>query len=84
MAGYQSKFSGRINTFHNENEMGLTSKRLAGPGFVILNIIRGMNIVCFLAVIAASIVMVVKTFTVSKVSFHFVKLTALTPIVLLL
>jgi hypothetical protein len=49
--------------------MGVTSKRLAGPGFIILNILRGINIICLLAVIAASIVMVVKTFTVSKFFF---------------
>jgi hypothetical protein len=47
--------------------MRFSSKSLAGPGFIILNIIRGFNIVCLLAVIAASIVMVVKTFTISKV-----------------
>jgi hypothetical protein len=49
-------------------KMPLTSKRLAGPGYIILNVIRAMNITGLLAVIAASVVMVVKTFTVSKVS----------------
>jgi hypothetical protein len=47
--------------------MPLTSKRLAGPGYIILNVLRAMNITGLLAVIAASVVMVVKTFTVSKV-----------------
>jgi hypothetical protein len=37
--------------------MTLSSKSLAGPGYIILNGIRVMNIVAFLAVIAASIVM---------------------------
>jgi hypothetical protein len=49
--------------------MPFSSKRLAGPGFVILNIIRAMNITSFVAVIIASIVMVVKTFTISKFFF---------------
>jgi hypothetical protein len=47
--------------------MPLTSKRLAGPGFIILNVLRAMNIIGLLAVIAASIIMVIKTFTASKV-----------------
>lgn len=47
--------------------MPITSKRLAGPGYIILNVIRAMNIVALLAVIVASVVMVVKTFTASKV-----------------
>jgi hypothetical protein len=49
--------------------MPITSKTLAGPGFIILNVIRAMNITSLLAVIAASLVMVVKTFTVSKFFF---------------
>jgi len=51
--------------------MPLTSKRLAGPGFIILNVIRAMNIIGLLAVIAASMIMVVKTFTASKVLLRF-------------
>jgi hypothetical protein len=47
--------------------MAITSRRLAGPGYIILNALRAGNIISLLAVIAASIVMVVKTFTVSKV-----------------
>lgn len=47
----------------------ITSKRLAGPGFIILNVIRAMNIIGFLAVIAASMIMVIKTFTASKVRY---------------
>ncbi len=39
--------------------MTLSSKSLAGPGYVILNGMRVMNIVGFLAVIAASVVMIV-------------------------
>ena len=49
--------------------MPFSSKRLAGPGFIILNAIRAMNITSFLAVIIASIVMVIKTFTISKFFF---------------
>ena len=44
-------------------------KTLAGPGYLILNVIRVMNIVSLLAVIAASSVMLVKTFVVSKFFF---------------
>jgi hypothetical protein len=47
--------------------MALSSKSLAGPGYIILNIIRVMNIISLLAVVTASIVMLVKTFIVSKV-----------------
>ena len=49
--------------------MTLSSKSLAGPGYIILNGIRVMNIVAFLAVIAASIVMLVKTSVASKFFF---------------
>jgi hypothetical protein len=45
----------------------MTSKRLAGPGFIILNVLRAMNITGLLAVIVASLIMVIKTFTASKV-----------------
>jgi hypothetical protein len=49
------------------SEMPVTSKRLAGPGFIILNVLRAMNITGLLAVVAASFIMVIKTFTASKV-----------------
>ena len=49
--------------------MGLSSKKLAGPGFIILNVIRAMNIIALLAVVTASIIMIIKTFTVSKFYF---------------
>lgn len=49
--------------------MHLSSKKLAGPGFIILNVIRAMNIIALLAVVAASVIMIVKTFTVSKFYF---------------
>ena len=42
---------------------------LTGAGYVILNAIRGLNIIALLAVIAASSVMLVKTFIVSKFFF---------------
>jgi hypothetical protein len=42
---------------------------LSGPGYIVLNIIRVCNIVCLLAVVAASICMLFKTFIVSKFFF---------------
>ncbi|RMZ75881.1 hypothetical protein DV738_g5221, partial [Chaetothyriales sp. CBS 135597] len=42
---------------------------LAGAGYVVLNVIRGLNLVALLAVMAASTVMLVKTFIVSKFFF---------------
>lgn len=50
-------------------KMPLSSKKLAGPGFIILNVIRGMNIIALLAVVTASVIMIIKTFTVSKFYF---------------
>ena len=41
--------------------MGLSAKNLAGPGYVILNTLRVLNIIGLFAVVAASIVMLVKT-----------------------
>lgn len=41
--------------------MALSPKSLAGPGYIILNGIRVMNIIGFLAVITGSVVMLVKT-----------------------
>ncbi|EMC97632.1 hypothetical protein BAUCODRAFT_51646, partial [Baudoinia panamericana UAMH 10762] len=49
--------------------MTLSPKSLAGPGYIILNCIRGMNIVGLLAVIAASVIMLVKTSLQSKFFF---------------
>ncbi|KAI9849580.1 MAG: hypothetical protein M1838_000122 [Thelocarpon superellum] len=46
-----------------------SKKLLAGPGYVILNILRVMNIVALAAVMVASWVMLVKTFIVSKFFF---------------
>lgn len=48
--------------------MPVIKKSLAGPGWAILNVLRAMNIVSLLMVIAACWVMLVKTFVVSKVS----------------
>lgn len=45
----------------------LSAQHLAGPGYIILNVIRAMNIIALLAVVASSVVMLVKTFIVSKV-----------------
>ncbi|KAL8726752.1 MAG: hypothetical protein Q9181_005938 [Wetmoreana brouardii] len=44
-------------------------KPLAGPGYIILNVIRVLNIIGLLAVIVASFSMLVKTFIVSKFFF---------------
>lgn len=56
-------------TTTTRRKMTLSSKSLAGPGYIILNCIRVMNIIGFLAVIAASVVMLVKTSTASKFFF---------------
>jgi hypothetical protein len=45
----------------------LSAEHLAGPGFIILNVQRGLNIIALASVVASSIVMLVKTFIVSKV-----------------
>ncbi|KAI9697019.1 MAG: hypothetical protein M1836_004980 [Candelina mexicana] len=49
--------------------MPFLKKPLAGPGYIILNILQVMNIIGLLAVIAASTVMLVKTFIISKFFF---------------
>ncbi|KAK0286765.1 hypothetical protein LTR35_004234 [Friedmanniomyces endolithicus] len=43
------------------SSMTLSPKSLAGPGYIILNGIRVMNIISLLAVVTASVVMLVKT-----------------------
>ena len=48
--------------------MALSPKSLAGSGYVILNILKGMNITGLLAIIAASVLMLVKTTADSNVS----------------
>lgn len=49
--------------------MPFFKKPLAGPGYIILNVIRAMNIIGLFAVIVASFSMLVKTFIVSKFFF---------------
>lgn len=50
------------------NEMALLSaEHLAGPGYIILNVLRGLNIIALASVVASSVVMLVKTFIISKV-----------------
>ncbi|CAD6590966.1 MAG: hypothetical protein ASARMPREDX12_005301 [Alectoria sarmentosa] len=49
--------------------MPFFKRSLAGPGYVVLNTIRVMNIIALLSVVAASFVMLVKTFIVSKFFF---------------
>ncbi|KAL8796737.1 MAG: hypothetical protein Q9182_007314 [Xanthomendoza sp. 2 TL-2023] len=49
--------------------MPFFKKPLAGPGYIILNVIRAMNITGLLAVVVASFSMLVKTFIVSKFFF---------------
>lgn len=51
------------------NKMTLSSKTLSGAGYIILNGIRVMNIIGFLAVITASVVMLVKTSTDTHLFF---------------
>ncbi|KAI8934397.1 hypothetical protein NX059_009133 [Plenodomus lindquistii] len=47
----------------------LSAEHLAGPGYIILNILRGLNIIALGSVVASSIVMLVKTFIISKFFF---------------
>ncbi|KAF1960356.1 hypothetical protein CC80DRAFT_466145 [Byssothecium circinans] len=47
----------------------LSAEHLAGPGYVILNIVRALNIIALCSVVASSVVMLVKTFIVSKFFF---------------
>ncbi|KAF1967559.1 hypothetical protein BU23DRAFT_287184 [Bimuria novae-zelandiae CBS 107.79] len=47
----------------------LSAQNLAGPGYVILNILRAINIITLASVVASSVVMLVKTFVVSKFFF---------------
>lgn len=49
--------------------MPLFKRSLAGPGYIILNGIRIINIITLISVIVASAVMLVKTFVVSKFFF---------------
>ena len=49
--------------------MALSSKSLAGPGYIILNGIRVLNIIGLLSVIAGAVVMLVKTSVSSKFFF---------------
>jgi hypothetical protein len=45
----------------------LSAEHLAGPGYIILNVMRGLNLIALASVVASSIVMLVKTFIISKV-----------------
>ncbi|KAF9693476.1 hypothetical protein EKO04_008166 [Ascochyta lentis] len=47
----------------------LSAEHLAGPGYIILNVQRGLNIIALASVVASSVVMLVKTFIVSKFFF---------------
>lgn len=47
----------------------LISKNLAGPAYLILNVIRALNIIGLLLVATASFLMLVKTIVVSKFFF---------------
>ena len=49
--------------------MRLFRKNLAGKAYIALNVIRACNIICLLSAIAASFVMLIKTFVVSKFFF---------------
>ena len=50
-------------------KMPFFKRSLAGPGYVVLNIIRVCNIIALIAIVAASFGMLVKTFQVSKFFF---------------
>ena len=45
------------------------SRSLAGAGYVVLNIIRAMNIIALLAVVAASSIMLVRMFNTKSFFF---------------
>ncbi|KAF2127415.1 hypothetical protein P153DRAFT_321198 [Dothidotthia symphoricarpi CBS 119687] len=47
----------------------LSAEHLAGPGYIILNVVRGLNIIALASVVASSVVMLVKTFVISKFYF---------------
>jgi len=49
--------------------MPFFKKSFNGSGYIVLNIIRACNIITLLAIVAASMVMLVKTFVVSKFFF---------------
>lgn len=49
--------------------MPFFKKSLAGPGYVVLNTIRVMNIIVLLTCVIGSFVMLVKTFVISKFFF---------------
>jgi hypothetical protein len=58
----------KTQTKHPNEKMALSPKSLAGSGYVILNILKGMNITGLLAIIAASVLMLIKTTADSNVS----------------
>jgi hypothetical protein len=72
-AGQPLQYLYYLKNTHNPNnlytlEMALLSaEHLAGPGYIILNVLRGLNIIALASVVASSVVMLVKTFIVSKV-----------------
>ncbi|MCJ1279730.1 hypothetical protein MMC21_007554 [Puttea exsequens] len=49
--------------------MPFFKRDLNGSGYIVLNIIRGINIIALLSIVAASFVMLVRTFVVSKFFF---------------
>lgn len=49
--------------------MTIFGKSLAGAGYVVLNVIRVMNIISLLSVIAASIIMLVRMFNTESFFF---------------
>ena len=59
----------RVKTGEQKNKMTLSPKSLAGPGYIVLNGIRVLNVIGLLAVITASVVMLVKTSVASKLFF---------------
>ncbi|KAL5114296.1 hypothetical protein ACEQ8H_007816 [Pleosporales sp. CAS-2024a] len=47
----------------------LSADHLAGPGYIILNVMRGLNIIALGSAVASSVVMLVRTFVISKFFF---------------
>lgn len=58
------------SNLHTLNMALLSAEHLAGPGYIILNVMRGLNIIALASVVASSVVMLVKTFIISKVGLE--------------
>jgi hypothetical protein len=60
-------FPASYHSLYKFNMALLSAEHLAGPGYIILNVLRALNIIALASVVASSVVMLVKTFIISKV-----------------